>query len=304
VDSLLLYLFFLATSPAASGGTSATCVGKYSAHSKITMLDETKVSNGLWSYSNNPLTSWKSVSLASQLLLPEFLVARGLHQHTERGVVVCCQTEKGVQTVKRLIKQLSLSYLLIAVVDLPHRSPGQDLLVAAQELFSDVCRASNTRCLILPSDTRSLINIIHSFRPETFEFAYIDVFSEYESYQHLLLEAWTALRKGGVMLGSRYWKPLQLPTSADLGGDWQSVAASWSDSFTLSEEMVAQGIRYAVDDFGYRAGHTQLLSAQEMDSQYCINLLRGDVANQSIALFRECSPAWYSIKLLSHRVPA
>lgn len=74
-------------------------------------------SSGSTTYSWNPLTGSKPLAFASQLHLGHYLNERGSIGGT--AAVVCCDTLKGVQVVKNLIRQWQGDFLLIIVSSVP-----------------------------------------------------------------------------------------------------------------------------------------------------------------------------------------
>ena len=67
-------------------------------------------------YSPNELLGSKHIKMESQISLSKSLNSRNLK---ETGTVLCCDTEKGVKTVKNLILNWGGNYLNIMILSSP-----------------------------------------------------------------------------------------------------------------------------------------------------------------------------------------
>lgn len=191
-------------------------------------------------------------SLSSQLQLAHLLNTRSLHS---MGVVLCCDTDVGLQTAVHLIRRwghrievdrrlhgggLGDDRLLLIVVQGNH--PRGTAALAAELVQqcdsrhvdrkqSGLGKEHQLGCVIIQDS--SVINIVReniiNNRVRSLSFVYTDVFSNHASYAASLQQWFPALRPGGVMVGSRY----HLPTL--------SAHSPWR------KEGVAVQVRSAVD---------------------------------------------------------
>lgn len=134
--------------------------------STVTLLVESHLVAPTARYAPNLLDSARTLQLASQLLLTEFISiihpvtvnnGRRSPHSVWRGIVLCCDTMKGVQTVQRLLAhtampsdQQSPSFILVLLVNLPREyrkmfpTSVESLNSLIRSLFGDYC-TSKTR---------------------------------------------------------------------------------------------------------------------------------------------------------------
>ena len=178
--------------------------------------------NNLKELSNAP------VALASQLDLSHFLNVRNLH---DMGVVLCCDTDQGLQTTIRLIHEwghrieLDRRLLLgglndgrILVIVLAGSHPrgmlqiGDELAKHCDERVvhrneSGLGKEHLLGCVLLKnSDVISKVSEnIWKNRAQSVSFVYIDVFKNYLDYFQSLQSWYEVLSKGGVLIGSSFY---------------------------------------------------------------------------------------------------
>ena len=174
----------------------------------------------------SPITSNKqvlngqfSIYLDSQLNLDKFLNSRGA---ADTGIVMCCDTLKGVDTTQNLIKgwgegvfsdDILISFLprggllLIEVQNSPHGSSEHDINTLVDTL-SNSCNETKgnylSGCIVIRSAKfDSIMNGNYNFfRDNSLSFVYIDIFSSYERYDISLRHWYERLADGGVIIGA------------------------------------------------------------------------------------------------------
>jgi hypothetical protein len=117
----------------------------------------------------SPWHSPQAIALATQLLLPEYLVSTSLllkkatgPMPAFRSVLICCDSHKGVQTAQRLLQQfnqlrdVALTTLLV-IVRLPDEDTSSHIIETADEaihrLFAPYCTGGHCQLLsLLPSN--------------------------------------------------------------------------------------------------------------------------------------------------------
>lgn len=181
--------------------------------SKLSIYDESKFFTPKRAmFSVNPLRSSKSLSLSTQLLVPEFLVAAGMLDNNFRAIILCCDTAKGVQTTQRLLKQFSaksIGMVVLIITSIPNQylsnSTFQSSLsseLSAHDsflrMFGTICSRSSpfgkNPCHIISLLSRQqrilkhpkgqfissvmdhLQQILDGLKPNSFSFLYIDSF--------------------------------------------------------------------------------------------------------------------------------
>ena len=232
------------------------------------------LSPGLVNYQANLLLGTTPLSLASQLHLPGILNDR--HQ-VGIGLMLCCDTNKGVLTIYNLIDTWVGETLIIMILNAPKDVPGVDFLNLSIE---NRCSSSlhKLKCVIKAGSlSRSLIT---TMSPKSLSFFYTDVYSGVGSYKTILVLVYHKLAIHGIMMGSRY-------------------ITDWKKSFFLAR---------AVDDFAsihIPVAHNIFATYDEPGNQ-CINdreecaveWKRDDPEWLHDMGTRLCSssPAWYIIK--------
>ena len=159
--------------------------------------------SGLTKYSINPLFGIKPISLQSQLLLPTYLNNWKLNGI---GLVVCCETYKGIEVVQNLLTQWDGNILIILVVSVPSdqkMNTEKNRKKVLSDLFNLRCSQHDVhvRCVIsMESEER----FASSYYSNQLSFIYTDVFVSYHHYS-LQLHLWyNALNFNGLFIGSRY----------------------------------------------------------------------------------------------------
>lgn len=260
-------------------------------------------------YSRNQLIGQKPLSLATQLLLPEFLQVH--HLHRGKGIVFCCETNKGVQTVQRLVAMSKNAYLLIFVINIPsdyrlamrsddgtdREADGGDSTVTMQMqgMLGQACQDSGrNRCkVILAAPTHrvdgSLPKVLTRLRRHWYDFVYFDAsWQQSKVLDEVLKQCHEALKTGGLFIGSQYWSPPPLFMSFD-GLQVQPFVRIKTDkvgeeSDVFKGSLPIMRIRSAVDKLSYNSNAILLQTHSESQKTYCDKK-------------EKCWPAWYFFKM-------
>ena len=153
-------------------------------------------SSGQTAYSHNPFLGQKPLSLESQLQLPMFLNVRPSVYKT--GIVLCCDTARGVLVVSNLIKQWRGGFLWIVISSSPenftklmsHSEESSSLDYDGKlsmntsfvELFQELCATTTTGLSCIISSHSPDEDLATLMSPLQVAFIYVDVYREYYTY--------------------------------------------------------------------------------------------------------------------------
>lgn len=228
---------------------------------------------GLVAYENNFIAS-KTVSLQSQLLIPEFLNDRDLN---DVGYVLCCDSSRGTSTVLNLIDHWDVNRIIIFLVNKPVLYSGT--MSAFAEFMIGKCRSTGLvagrkrNCFVKLVGAKSISSLFKSIPNNSLDFVYTDIYLGYNEYKAVLRQSFPLLKIGGVLMGSRYVTDFQL----------------------------SMNILFAVDDFAAQlpVAHNVFATFGEVFYSQNIETFTEKAMlclTTYINLATECSPAWYILK--------
>jgi len=222
-----------------------------------------------------------ALPLSSQLQLADFLVAGNVKG---AGVAICCDTQRGLETVRRLLRGWRGGKQLTVVLS---ASPSPLLTIGAiADELATMCLAPG-RCVIVaqPSSLSS---------DRTFPWAasmplgvlgvvFIDVFVGYTDYLSSLEGFYHSLLPGGVLMGSRF-EPAAETAVSSAGYSHHQFKGSGSDSNSSSARSLPRlgardGVRLAVDALSDSLGKSPLVTYMDASG-----------------ICRCCRPAFYFVK--------
>jgi hypothetical protein len=249
-------------------------------------------------------------SLSSQTELAHFLNLRNLHT---MGLVLCCDTDIGLQTSVNLIQQwghriqvdprlhiggLGDDRLLVIAVQGSHPS-GVAALAAKLAQYCDSRLVDRQRdglgkehqlgCVILqdPAVIRTVSQSIIDNRERSLSFVYTDVFTSYTEYADTLHKWFPSLVSGGILAGSQYHVPG--PTAMGRAPSY----VPWREGGTAVQ------VKSAVDACAYRwavpvfATHFENPLLQENIWRNLFHDDRADGQHEAVFEARNQYPAWY-----------
>lgn len=229
----------------------------------VTIIVDSNTPRSQTALSTNYLLGTRSVSLSSQLSLSAMLNARRVVD--QPGVAICCDTEKGQEAVRLLLREWEGKSMIVLLLSMP---PGS--LMSKQEFAYELnmlCRdEQQAQCIIIAqSDHSSSFALATAIPSAHLSFVYIDVYGGFLDYV-ASLEAWYhSLVLGGLMLGSR------------LAVTKGTEGASKYKTFIPA----IPGVRMAVEAFSETLQRTPLVTY--LDASGC-----GDGVEEE-----ECLPAYY-----------
>jgi hypothetical protein len=265
----------------------------------LILVCRSKLTNGFQTYSLNYLMNQLPLALHSQVHLPEYLNTRQL---TQKGLVVCCATQSGVQVVENLIERWSQyrlhggtgtgglernPLLIILIKSRPSEMSQFDSLEQLALHFSVLCQRSasasfsQASCVIVQelglSEVFGQISTARSpflDRNKFLSFVYLDMTGSSFQREMAALNRWyNALLPGGLLIGSQYASPLLL----------KEYSGKFPNHLRYNELIVRSAV---IDNFAFLQRNTPLFTSHEMFFS-----VRGN-GNDLFALL----PAWYFVK--------
>jgi hypothetical protein len=163
-------------------------------------------SHGYISYSKNLLFGNMPIALSSQLQFPRFLNERHLTKST--GIIICCDTFKGVQVTENFIKSWQGPSVLILISNTPSLNYHIDINRTKSKVdlalhFKAICDLKNNSghlVCILSYYNSSLVSL---FPTGSLSFVYLDNFQSNDDFFKSLIEWHKRLVLNGLILGSR-----------------------------------------------------------------------------------------------------
>ena len=258
-----------------------TGVECYITQSPIKLVINQLLPIGLVNYQGNLLLGATPLALASQIYLSGILNDRNL---VRSGLIMCCDTSKGISTVHRIINDWEGEVLIIVLLTVPKRLPGIDSL---RIFLQNACKSSSSseklKCVI-KLESSSPLSVLRATPQKSLSFFYTDVYSGIGSYKSILLQAFDKIIIHGIMMGSRY-------------------ITDWRESFFLAQ---------AVDDFvtiHIPTPHSVFVTFHESSHQCSVDsdknaenkenkddLLRLRWCNLDVDSNLNAAPAWYVLK--------
>lgn len=182
---------------------------------------------------------------------------------TVRGVIVCCDTERGLLTAQSLLTHTqpstwpwpgAESELVIILSALPPAPAFSDDKKASMERvgkhFGSLCSGARQRCVIIAQLTTEGASsaLASTFPRGSLSFVYIDVFHGFSDHLAALKCWWAALAShgGGILAGSRFGSPG--PASRE------GLVAAGAGPRGASRVEARHGVRLAVDAFSQERG--------------------------------------------------
>ena len=289
-------------------------------HAMFTVVYDDLIPPGQVHYSQNPLLASKPIALASQLEVPKYLNTRNMRG---TGVVSCCTTHKGVQTVYEIIEHWRGEFILIIIENTPaltekslqlgEENSVSDISTSLQDMAARIrkyCRDRTERserkltCHIStpPAEASMLESVYppgvsharflgHSLRSSSVSFVYLDVLPSFTEQSASLEVWWKSLTKSGLLMGSGYAPPTpQRP--------WASTAGYAPEGSSSSPE-VNTDIAVAVSHLGKQwiaasglSTPMQRVQAMLRAGQHAIDAQTARLGQSVLLTYRERDPVY------------
>jgi len=228
------------------------------------------------------------------------------------GVVVCCDTMKGVFTIEKLIELWEGEVLFIWIIQTFHNNLKQSILQSIEGLHQHLYSLCNNRtsnlpqCVIFTTKSNETIQtqqIVDSIPSGRLQFVYVDFYLSYSNYLQDLRSWFAKLSKGGVLMGSRLspsakstqatrrYSPRQQLRQSCLESEVYYQYLHRNISMAPHQQDHWHRIRSAVETITYET-HSAFLAT------YNEAMWSNTTLMCSSSLFSgECLPAWYIHKL-------
>jgi hypothetical protein len=262
--------------------------GQQLLNSTVTIPNLKKSAKGKMIYGYQPLLGSKPISLESQLEFFDYL-SFYFKSTTLSGVVMCCDTTKGILTVGNILQQIdreqsspsqiqhSNALTHVIVRRLPVDYEGTSLIEFVNSFLRDKCPR---RCVFWVADLATdWPNVMLTFPDSTFDFALIDSYGEtYDENKEIFQATLKKLKRGGIMLGTNYI--LQNSKMGEL--------IPMPNNHALRMNIAS----YSVHSMSWEIQHNLLFTYLERNDAFCGSLGFGiSVEN--------CYPAWYLHKSIT-----
>lgn len=266
------------------------------------------------SYSRNLLHGTKSVALESQLQLSSFLNMHhiGTSDLASGGkgsvvVAVCCQSQKGADTVKGLIQQYRGDTIVVmiarALIPIYHdSSKSSGSLFDVAEGVHEWClqRQENTllpplKCVLVNAVSTESWRLPYLYAEGSVSAVYLDHTPRYEEYLTSLRLWYKRLANGGLLMGSQY--------SGETSQERASKTQLAHQSSIHQDAAQVRGasrhdVKAAVGAFTSEVLLNVLATYLERDDKYCwSDFNEYDASSLKEYYYRHCSPAWYLFRV-------